>query len=113
MHPLLSRLLVKRGISDAAKLDNSPSSDGSKSEQQLFLDYQVILSKEELTVSDIRSFCESQIQTIESKWRDLNIRQEVKSELIPYHTVYKTLLSALESPKAARENLEKYLNSLI
>ena len=112
MHPLLLKLLNRRGIEDASKLDDTPLPDGSPSEKKMFENYQAVLSKEELTTKDIKEFCQSQVQVIEGKWRDLNLRQEAKAEWIPYHTVYKNLLSAIDSPRDARENLEKYLISL-
>lgn len=113
MHHLLERLLKKRGIKDFDALDGAKLTDGSLSEKQTFETYENILSKDSLTLEDVKHFCASQIEIIEAKWRDLNIRKEVKAEWIPYISVYKALLSAIDSPKAARENLEKYLNSLL
>jgi hypothetical protein len=36
-----------------------------------------------------------------------------KAELIPFHTCYKLLLSAISSPKSAREAVEQQLNQLL
>lgn len=105
MYNLLSKLFAKRGIKDVKEL--------SEEERKNFDEWQKILSKEELTIEDIKNFCQSQIEIIEGKWRDLTIEHYKKSEWIPYHTIYKTLLMAMESPRLARENLEKVLNDLI
>lgn len=98
---LISRLFRKRGISDVTEL--------APEEKAVFDNWQAILSKEELTIPDLREFCKSQIGTIEGKWLDLNLDHSKKAELIPYHTVYKCILSALDAPKVAREALEKQL----
>lgn len=102
---ILPNFLKKRGV-------NSPS-ELTKEERVIYEEYQSILSKEELTTGDIRNFCKSQIEVIEGKWSDLNVSQERKSELLPYHTVYRLLLTAIDAPKSAKESLEKHLNQLI
>jgi hypothetical protein len=112
MHTLIEKLLRKRGIKDFSELDNEPMIDKSPTEKETFEGWQAVLSKEELTIKDIKEFCESQIGIIEGKWKDLSIQNEKKAELIPYHTVYKNLLAAIDSPQAARENLEKHLIEL-
>ena len=112
MNNIISRIFKRKGISGFDELDNTPMPDGSPSERQVFEQWQAVLSKDELTVADIKNFCISQIGVIEGKWQDLSVRQEVKAEYIPYHTVYRTLLSAIDSPKVARENLEKTLINL-
>ena len=105
MHNILSKLLAKRGIKDVTELD--------KEERIQFEVWHGILSKENLTLEDIKNFCQAQIEVIEGKWKDFNIKQSKKAEWIPYHTVYSTLLLAIESPKVAREGLEKQLLELI
>ena len=104
MHNILSRLLAKREIG-FEQLD--------KDEKQTFEQWQAVLSKDELTIEDIKNFCQSQIDVIDGKWSDLNVSQEKKAELIPYRTVYNLLLKAIDSPKAVREALEKNLQQLI
>lgn len=112
MHPLLEKLMGKKGIKNFDDLNNSQMPDGSPSEKQTFENYNLILSKDELTTEDIRHFCQSQIDVVEAKWKDLNTSPEKKAELIAIHTIYKTLLSAIDSPRSARESLEKYLIDL-
>lgn len=85
----------------------------SQEEQQTFKEWQLVLNKEELTTEDIKNFCRNQLEVIEGKWADLNLDQEKKAQLIPYHTVYKLLLMAIEAPKSAKEALEKNLLQLI
>lgn len=102
---ILNKLLQKRGIKDAQELD--------KEEKQQFETWRKILSKDELSIGDIREFCKTQCDIIEAKWKDYEIPREKKSEWIAPHTIYKTLLQAIDSPKEGREQLEKYLNDLI
>lgn len=102
----------KKGIESFDKLDDTPMPDGSPTEKQTFQNYNAILGKEALTLDDIKQFCATQIDVIESKWKDLNLSTEKKAEMIPYHSVYKSLLAAVDSPRSARENLEKYLIEL-
>ena len=104
MNHLLTKLFKKRGITDP--------NDLSTEEKQIFDGWQKVLSKEELTLQDVKEFCSGQVGIIENKWRDYNLSNERKAELIAYHTVYKTLLTAIDSPQTAREALEQYLNQL-
>ena len=100
MRGILAKLLTKRGINNIDDL--------SHEEKQTFENYERVLSKEQLTVEDITKFLETQVSIIEARWRDY--ATENKATLIPYHTVYKTLLEAIKSPQKERENLEAYLN---
>lgn len=102
---ILQKLLEKRGIKDIKELDDE--------ERKQYKQWNEILSKETLTIKDIETFCQSQVDVIEGKWQDLNLDQRKKAEFIPYHTVYKLLLNAINSPKAVREQLEAQLNNLI
>lgn len=110
---LLSKWLEKRGFKDPSELSSEKMPDGSPSERQVYETYRKILSKEELNLSDVKDFCHSQITVIENRWKDFNLDAEKKAELIPYHTVYKTLLAAIDSPRSARENLEQQLNQYL
>lgn len=102
---ILDKILSKRGIKDASEL--------SEEERKTFDEWRGILSKDELTTENIKEFCKTQCEVIEGKWSDLNLEQAKKSELIPYHTVYKTLLKVIESPKVVKEQLEKHLENLL
>lgn len=110
---ILDLFLKKKGVASPAELDSTPNSDGSPTEKETFENWRKILSKEELTVNDIKLFLQGQIGVIENKWKDLSTPNEKKAELIPYHTVYKTLEQAINAPKAEREQLEVMLNQLI
>jgi len=105
MKGLLLKLLRVKGIEDTNQM--------SKEEKVIFDNYDRILSKEKLTIDDFQKFLETQIAVIEGKWRDYDTTNTKKSELIPYHTVYKTLLQAISSPEAERKALEDYLTSQI
>ena len=83
MHNLLEKLFLKKGIKDANEL--------SPEERKTFDNWKSILSKDELTLKDVKEFCKTQLEIIEGKWRNYDIDNIKKAELIPYHTVYKTL----------------------
>ena len=105
MHGLLAKLLSKRGIDNLNSLD--------KEEKQTWDEWEKILSKEELTLEDVKQFCKSQLEVIKGKWSNLDTETEKKQDLIPYFVVYSTLLQAIDSPKAVRESLENQLNNLL
>ena len=105
MKDILLKLLQKRGIQSVDELD--------KDEKKDLEQWQKTLSKEELTIDDVKEFCQSQLNIIEGKWSDYNLDNKMKHNLIPYHTVYKMLLNVIESPKAAREALEKNLQQML
>ena len=105
MHPILSKLFAKKGITDVQELHIE--------ERKTFEAWDKVLSKEELTINEVKEFCQAQINIIENKWSNFDLEQVKKAEMIPYHTVYRTLLSVMNSPRSAREQLEKYLNELI
>ena len=105
MNSILAKLFAKRGIKNVNELD--------KEEREQFETWNAILSKDELTIEDVKKFCETQCEIIEGKWKDYEIPQAKKAEWITAHTIYKTLLQAINSPKQGREQLEKYLNDLI
>ena len=105
MHNRLSKLLNKRSIKDATELDTDERADFDR--------WNLVLSKEELNIDDIKHFIQQQLNIIENKWSDYNIEQNKKNELLPYYTVYKVLLAAINSPKIAREALEIQLNQLL
>jgi len=104
MHQLLYKLFEKRGIKDSTELDSE--------EKSQFDTWDKILSKEQLSIEDIKNFCQSQIEVITGKWQDLSVEQAKKSEMIPYFVVYRTLLAAIDSPQESRRALEIQLNQL-
>ena len=105
MHPILSKLLKKRKIETVDKLSPEERSDFDR--------WNKILSKDEVSVSDVAEFCRIQIRTIEGQWRDLGNSTQKNERLISMHTVYNAILGSLTSSKAERESLENYLNSLL
>lgn len=104
MKDILLRILNKRGVK-VEELD--------KDEKATFEQWEKTLSKDELTIEDVKNFCKAQCSIIENKWKDYDTLQVKKAEMIPYHVVYKTLLQVIDSPKAAREQLEQNLNQLL
>ena len=113
MKGILQKLLQRRGIESIDQLDSKTLPDGSPSEKDKFEEWDKTLSKEDLTIEDIKKFCQGQIDVIEGKWKDLNVDNSKKAELIPYHNVYKTLFNIIDSPRSSRESLENYLNQLL
>ena len=105
MHNLLKKILNKRGINDIEQLDVE--------EKKTFESWNSVLGKDSLTIEDIKDFCQQQVELIENKWADYGIEQSKKAELIPYHTIYSTLLKVVDSPKAQREALERNLQQLL
>ena len=104
MYDILNRILQKRGVK---------YEDLDKEEKKQFEDWKLVLTKDELTVEDIKNFCQQQVDIVNGKWQDLNLEQAKKAELIPYYTVYNLLLKVIDSPKEAKESLEKNLVQLI
>ncbi len=104
MHNLLTKLFQKRGIKSVKEL--------TKEEKIDFDNWDKILSKEDLTIEDIKKFCRAQCDVIKSKWKNLDLDNKKKAEMIPYFTVYETLLAVINSPKVEREILEKQLIEL-
>lgn len=113
MNGLIQKLLRKKGVQNLEELDTKKLPDGTPSEKEVFEQWQAVLNKESLSTQDIKTFCEQQIRIIEAKWKDYDKENSKKAELIPFFIVYKTLLEAIDSPKSAREALEKYLNQLL
>ena len=104
MKDILSRLLGKRKIT----LD-----DLDKEEKKTFEQWNAVLSKEEITIEDVKAFCQHYIENIETLWADYGIEHGRKAELIPYHSFCKTFLKVVDSPKIQREALEKNLLQLL
>ena len=105
MQNIIWRLLKKKGIESLDELDSE--------EKVVFDQWQAVLSKEELTLPDVKEFCKIQCEVIKQKWADYSIDQAKKAELLPYFTVYNSLLTVIDSPREARESLERHLESLI
>ncbi len=112
MHSLLANFLKKKGIKSLDELDSKPPVNGGPSEKEIFRAYEKVLSGKELTLEDLTKFLHQQIGIIEGKWADFNTDEFKKHELIPYHTVYNTILKAISAPQTEREQLENYLNHI-
>ena len=104
MLDILNKLLQKSGV-QYEQLDTE--------EKKQFDDWKLVLTKDELSTQDIKNFCQQQVDIINGKWQDLNLEQAKKAELIPYYTVYNLLLKVIDSPKEAKESLEKNLVQLL
>lgn len=102
---IIKKLLNKRGVEDVTKLSSDEKQDIDR--------WQKILSEGEITVDKIKAFCDNEIGKIEKNWKDLNNSKEKNERLIIMHTVYSSIIEAIEAPQKQKESLEKYLSQLI
>jgi len=105
MDNALSKVLQSKGIKDESEL--------SEEEKVQFDQWRAILSKDELTMSDVVDFCHSQVDNIEAQFKDLNNSPEKLTRLVLQHSIYKTLVQVIKAPSAERESLERHLTDLI
>lgn len=103
MHQLLEKLLKKRNVE---------VKDLTPEEKVDFDKWQRILT-EDVSVDSVSKFCRAQLDMIEMQMRDLNTSKEKLERLVVLFSVYSALNKLLNSPKAEREVLEKYLNSML
>lgn len=99
---ILPKIFAKYGVKEVSELEPE--------EREIYENYQKVLSKEDLTLQDVKLFLENQIRIIEMKWRDFN--GAGKPDLIPYHVIYCVLRDMIAAPQAERERLEQYLIQL-
>lgn len=101
---LLDKIFQKRGIRDINDLTKEEKAvvDSWESEWKAILS-----AEEELNIDTIKNFCQNQLKIIEGKWGDYSVEEKRKQELLPYYTVYKTLLNVINLPRSAREAFEK------
>ena len=102
---ILSKLLQKKGIKSVEEL--------TQEERRDFDQWKRVLSKEDINTKDIEEFCSAQIKTIEAQFKDLSISKEKLERLVLLHSVYSSIKDLINSPRAERENLEKYLTQLL
>lgn len=105
MPPILQKYLHKLGISSIMDLHDDEKKDFDRWEK--------ILSEGEVTVDKILDFCKAQVILIENQWKNLDNTGNKNERLILLHTVYSTIATLIRSPQTERENLEKYLNTLL
>jgi len=102
---VLTDLFKRRGIKDYTEL--------SSEELVQYENWKAVLSKEEVTIADLREFCSSQLVIIDSQFKDLDRNISKTERLVLLHSVYTAILALIDSPQIERENLEKYLTSLL
>lgn len=101
---IISKLLEKRGVKPE---------ELSSEEKATLKTWELTLSKGEITVPSISAFCEANIMQIESQFKDLENSKNKIERLVLLHSVYKSMLGIINSPKHEKENLENYLQSLL
>ena len=97
----LSNLLKKRGITKEQL---------SGEEKKDFERWEGILSGGEVTVEKIKEFCVAQKRAIEAKWKNF---ENTDQKLVIAHTIYSTIIQAIDAPDVERKSLEEYLINLI
>ena len=102
---ILEKYLQWAGVSKPEEL--------TPEEKVTFDNWKLVMNKDELTMDDLKKFMQGQVEAIENRWKDLLVDKESKADLIPYHTIYRILLSVVDAPKAMRESLEIQLNQKI
>ncbi len=105
MPPILQKYLHKLGIKDILDLKEDEKKDFDRWER--------ILTEGNITVDKILDFCSAQVKIIETQFKNLDNTANKNERLILLHTIYNTLITLIKSPEAERENLEKYLNTLL
>src|SRR3990167_2238601 len=105
MHSLLDRIFAKRGIKDTTEL--------APDEKKDFDRWSKILSQGEITLDKVMEFCRAQVAAIEGQFKNTENAQQKNDRLIQQYNVYKAILACMDAPKAEREALEKYLQSLL
>lgn len=102
---ILTRLLQKRGMKDASEL--------SEEEKVTFDGWRATLAKDDISLNDVEMFCTSNLRIIEDQFKDLANSKEKIERLVLLHSVYSSLKGIINSPRLEKENLEKYLQSLL
>lgn len=103
MHPILERLLRKRGL-EVETLQGDEKATYDEWESKL---------TSQVTVETVKGFCKHQIALVEKQMGNLDNTAQKNERLVLLHVVYRNILNALEAPQTERETLEKYLTSLI
>ena len=102
---LIQKLLEKKGISKITEL--------SPDERTEYDRWQAVIEGSEITVPKIKEFCESQIRLIESKYSSGEATDKQDVYLRASLHIYLNLVKLINSPEIERNNLEKYLTTLI
>lgn len=105
MHPLLAKIIQKRGIKDVTELTSE--------ERQQFDAWRVTLSEGEITVESIARDCEIQISVIEGEMKNLDNSTRKNDRLITALSYCKLFLSRVRGGQTEKENLEKYLDQML
>ena len=102
---ILDKILMKRGIKDVSEL--------SEEERGTFENWKAVLSEENVTVEKIKEFCLLQIGMVEAQFKNLDNTAEKNGRLILLHSVYSSILGAIDGPAEQRKALEKHLTTLL
>ena len=105
MHPLISKILHKRGIKEITELNEE--------EKATFDKWQKILTTEEITMETLTEFITEQKARIDSKLSDIEYPKEKKLDLLPYLSIYKALLGLIKAPRSAKEIVIKDIKQLL
>jgi len=99
---LIDLILKKRGVKPE-ELDEE--------EKQTIEGWRKILAADEIGLDEVTQLCSGAIDNIEAQFRDLDNTKEKIERLVLQHSIYSTIKSVIESPKAQREQLVAYLQT--
>ena len=105
MHSLLEKLLKKRNIKDVRELDVE--------EQNTFDKWNKILSTSRPEWEDLEVFIKEQLNKAIQEVANPDNSSQKDAKLKAAITIFQSLLGFIQSPRADKETLEKYLNQLI
>lgn len=105
MHPLIARILRKRGIEDFRQLQPEEKADIER--------WQTTFDETEPTVENVVKFCEREISKIETQMALVDNSSQKNDRLVLLHSVYRNMYGLLTKPQPEREELERYLQDLV
>ena len=104
MHPLIEKLLTKRGVKDVAEL--------TVEEKDVFDRWQKTLTSG-VSLESLSELAKQFIGTADAQLRDFGISHEKMERLVVARGICQLFLGAIENPKSEAESLEKHLASML
>lgn len=103
---LLSRFFEQKGIDP---------NDLSPEEKATVDQWQATFAKadKDVTVTDIKDFCEKNIAAIEGQFANLDTPKDKLERLVLVHSVYSAIKNLINAPNEQREQFERYLSTLL
>ena len=102
---IIQELLKKKGVQKLTEL--------SPDEKTEYDRWQAVIEGSEITVPKIKEFCESQVRLIEGRYASGDATDKQDIMLRASLHIYLNLIKLIDSPEIERNNLEKYLTTLL